>query len=73
VLVGALLLVPALGPGLPGPLGDWFGRFWPVTAGQTAYTVVPVQGRTGPGLGLLILAVAGITLAGHLVFRRRDI
>jgi ABC-2 type transport system permease protein len=75
VLVGALLLVPALGPGLPGALGDWFGRFWPITAGQSAYTVVPVDGRTNPGLGLLILAVAAaaITLAGHLVFRRRDL
>jgi ABC-2 type transport system permease protein len=75
VLVGALLLVPALGPGLPGAVGDWFGRFWPITAGQSAYAVVPVGGRTGPGPGLLILALAagGITLAGHLVFRRRDV
>jgi ABC-2 type transport system permease protein len=75
VLVGALLLVPALGPGLPGALGAWFGWFWPITAGQMAYTVVPVDGRSAPGLGLLILAVAtaGTTLAGHLVFRRRDI
>ena len=75
VLVGALLLVPALGPGLPGALGDWFGRFWPITAGQAAYTVVHVDGRTAPGAGLLILAVAaaGITVAAHLVFRRRDV
>jgi hypothetical protein len=75
VLVGALLLVPALGPGLPGALGDWFGRFWPITAGQSAYAVVPVDGRTAPGAGLLILAVAaaGVTAASHLLFRRRDI
>jgi ABC-2 type transport system permease protein len=76
VLVGVLLLVllvPALGPGLPGAVGDWFGRFRPIAAGQAAYPVVPVDGRTAPGLGLLILAIAGITLAGHLTFRRRDI
>jgi ABC-2 type transport system permease protein len=75
VLVGALLLVPALGPGLPGAVGDWFGRFWPITAGQAAYTVVPMEGRTTPAAGLLILAVAtaGIALAAHLMFRRRDI
>jgi len=75
VLVGALLLVPALSPGLPGALGDWFGRFWPITAGQAAYSVVPVDGRTAPGPGLLILAVAaaGTTAVSHLVFRRRDI
>jgi len=75
VLVGALLLVPALGPGLPGALGDWFGRFWPITAGQSAYAVVPVDGRTAPGPGLLILiaATAAVTAAAHLMFRRRDI
>jgi ABC-2 type transport system permease protein len=75
VLVGALLLVPALGPGLPGVLGDWFGRFWPITAGQAAYSVVPADGATGPGIGLLILAVAAavVAFAGHVSFRVRDI
>jgi ABC-2 type transport system permease protein len=75
LLVGALLLVPALGPGLPGALGDWFGEFWPITAGQAAYTVVPAGGRIAPGFGLLILAVAaaGTIVASHAAFRRRDI
>ncbi len=75
VLVGALLLVPALGPGLPGALGDWFARFWPITAGQASYAVVPVDGTLAPGAGILILAVAaaGVTAAGHVVFRLRDI
>jgi ABC-type transport system involved in multi-copper enzyme maturation permease subunit len=75
VLVGALLLVPALGPGLPGALGDFFARFWPITAGQAAYSVVPADGRISPGPGILILAVtaAGITAVSHLAFRRRDI
>jgi ABC-type transport system involved in multi-copper enzyme maturation permease subunit len=75
VLVGALLLVPALGPGLPGVLGDLFGTFWPTTAGQAAYAVVPADGMVAPGLGLLILAGAGVivTVAGHVVFRVRDL
>lgn len=75
LLVGALLLVPALGPGLPGGVGDWFGEFWPITAGQAAYAVVPIDGRIAPGLGLLILAVAaaGTIVASHAGFRLRDI
>jgi hypothetical protein len=75
LLVGVLLLVPALGPGLPGAVGDWFGEFWPITAGQAAYKVVPADGMIAPGPGLLILAAAavGISVAGHVVFRARDI
>jgi ABC-2 type transport system permease protein len=75
VLVGALLLVPALAPGLPGALGEWFSRYWPVTAGQAAYTVVPVEGMVGPVLGLAILKLAGVALgaAGHAAFRARDV
>jgi ABC-2 type transport system permease protein len=75
LLVGALLLVPALGPGLPGALGDWFGRFWPITAGQAAYAVVPAGHAVAPGLGLLLLAVTGlaVTVVSHLVFRVRDL
>ncbi|MGA5305737.1 ABC transporter permease [Nucisporomicrobium flavum] len=75
LLVGALLLVPALGPGLPGFLGDWFGRFWPTTAGQAAYAVVPVDGMVGPGAGLLILiaAAVAVSIASHATFRVRDL
>jgi ABC-2 type transport system permease protein len=75
VLVGALLLVPALGPSLPGVLGDLFGRLWPITAGQSAYTVVPLDGTVAPITGLVILtfAAAGVSLASHAVFRLRDI
>ncbi|MFG1924663.1 ABC transporter permease [Cryptosporangium sp. NPDC048952] len=75
LLVGALLLVPALGPGLPGVLGDGFGKFWPITAGQAAYTVVPTDGAVAPGLGLVLLAVAAVvvTVASHVAFRVRDI
>ncbi|MFI5957563.1 ABC transporter permease [Cryptosporangium sp. NPDC051539] len=75
VLVGALLLVPALGPGLPGVLGDLFGKFWPITAGQAAYAVVPSDDliAPGPGLFLLTLAAVGVTVASHVTFRVRDI
>lgn len=73
-LVGVLLLVPALGPGLPGALGDLFARYWPVTAGQAAYAVVPVDGvAPGLGLGLLALAAAGTGVASHVALRVRDI
>jgi ABC-2 type transport system permease protein len=75
VLVGALLLVPALGPGLPGAVGDRFGQFWPITAGQAAYAVVPADGTVAPALGLSILAAAAVAtiVASHVVFRARDI
>jgi ABC-2 type transport system permease protein len=75
LLVGILLLVPALGPGLPGVLGVWFGRYWPITAGQAAYAVVTADHTIAPGLGLLILALAAaaVTASGHAVFRLRDI
>lgn len=75
VLVGALLLVPALAPGLPGVVGDVFARYWPITAGQATYAVVPVDGQVAPGPGLLILAaaVAVVTAAGHHVLRTRDV
>jgi ABC-2 type transport system permease protein len=75
VLVGALLLVPALGPSLPGVLGDLFGRFWPITAGQASFAVVPVHGTVAPATGLIILALAAavVSVAGHAVFRVRDV
>jgi ABC-2 type transport system permease protein len=75
LLVGALLLVPALGPSLPGAVGDRFGEFWPITAGQAAYAVVPAAGTVAPGLGLLILAAAAFAaiVASHVAFRVRDV
>ncbi|WP_434446812.1 ABC transporter permease [Lentzea sp. E54] len=75
VLVGALLLVPALAPGLPGALGDFFGRYWPITAGQASYAVVPVDDAVAPGVGLLLLVAgaAAVNVAGHVSFRTRDV
>lgn len=74
-LVGILLLVPAIGPGLPGGLGEWFAQYWPVTAGQAAYTVIPVDGVVLPAVGLGILAIAALAayLAGHVSLRTRDV
>lgn len=75
VLVGVLLLVPAIAPALPGALGDTFARYWPITAGQTAYTVVPVDGALAPGLGSGLLTVAAVAavLAAHVALRTRDV
>lgn len=75
VLVGALLLVPALAPGLPGAVGNWFEQYWPITAGQAAYTVVPVDDTVAPWLGLGILATAAVAVgvAGHAALRARDV
>ncbi|MFG1609525.1 AAA family ATPase [Actinoplanes sp. NPDC049265] len=66
---------PPFGPSLPGILGDLFGRLGPITAGQTSYAVVPVDGTVTPASGLIIrtLAAAAVTLAGQAVFRFRDV
>lgn len=75
IFVGAMLLVPALAPGLPGALGEWFARYWPITAGQAVYTVMPADGTVAPWLGLGILAAAtvGVGVAGLVAFRARDV
>ena len=62
--------LPAAGLGDPR-----FGEFWPTTAGQAAYAVVPAAGTVAPGLGLFILAAAVLAavVASHVAFRVRDI
>lgn len=71
VLVGALLLVPALA----GLLGDWFSRHWPVTAGQAAYAVVPSADAVAPGTGLAILGATALAVgvAALAALRARDV
>ncbi|PZG41421.1 ABC transporter permease [Spongiactinospora gelatinilytica] len=71
VLVGALLLVPALAPAF----GDRLAALWPITAGQAAYTVVPAEGMVAPGVGLAVLvaAAAVVGIAGHVALRARDV
>lgn len=75
VLGGAMLLVPAIAPGLPGVVGDWFSRYWPITAGRAAYTVVPTDTTVAPwlGIGILTAATAVVAVIGHAAFRTRDI
>jgi ABC-2 type transport system permease protein len=72
VLVGALLLVPALAPGI---VGDDAAKFWPITAGQAAYTTIRLDHMVSPGLGLAILAVAAglVSIASLATFRVRDV
>jgi ABC-type transport system involved in multi-copper enzyme maturation permease subunit len=74
-LIGATLLTPAIAPGLPGAVGDWFARYWPTTAGQAVYKVVPVEGMVGPwwGLAILVATAAIFLLVSHIVLRIRDI
>ena len=75
VLVAALLLIPAVGPGLPAALGQWFAMFWPITAGQSAYSVVPGEGNIDPFLGLALLAATaiGLCVTAYGALHYRDI
>ena len=73
-LVGITLLTPAIAPSIPGPIGDWFARYWPITAGQKAYAVIQLANEVTPWLGLGILAAATFALgiASILAFVLRD-
>jgi ABC-2 type transport system permease protein len=71
VLVGVLLLVPAVG----GSIGNWFSRYWPATAGQSVYAVVRTPDNVAPWLGFTILAVAvlAVMAAAQGTLARRDV
>ncbi|MBM6403279.1 ABC transporter permease [Phycicoccus sp. CSK15P-2] len=71
-LVGALLLFPALAPGI---VGESLAPYWPVTAAQSAYATVQVAGTATATVGVLLLTwqVVGLSLAGYIAFRRRDV
>lgn len=73
IIVTVALLIPALTPGLPGVVGEALGTYWPTTAGQASYTVVPLGGIS-PVVGLVVLAISTIwtAAAASLVFLRRD-
>jgi len=73
VVVTVALLVPALAPGLPGPLGELAGTYWPTTAGQGSYTAAGTGGLS-PLTGLAVMGVFTVwtTLAAAVVLRRRD-
>lgn len=74
VLIGVTLLTPAVAPALPGAIGDWFARYWPVTAGQAIYKVAVADAMVGPwlGLGILAAATAVTSIVGFVTFRIRD-
>ena len=73
-LFAGLLIMPAFGPALPGPLADWAGKYWPPTAGGQIMTGYrdPALLDPWPGLGVLAGCVAVLLTAAFLTFRRRD-
>lgn len=74
-IIGVTLLMPAIAPALPGAIGDFFARHWPITAGQVVYRVAVSENMIAPWAGLAILAAATAIaiIASHVVFRIRDV
>jgi ABC-type transport system involved in multi-copper enzyme maturation permease subunit len=73
VLVAVALLAPALTPALPGAVGAAIATYWPTTAGQAAYAVASTGGLPPlAGIAVLALCTVYLTVASHLVLRRRD-
>lgn len=72
VLVGVLLLIPALAPGI---VGDEAANLWPITAGQAAYATVQTQDMASPLVGVVLLALTAVLaiVSSHVVFSRRDV
>lgn len=73
-LVVVALIIPVLSDGLPGGLGDWMTKWWPVNAGRQIMQIERESGTFGPWSGLLFLAlsVAAVLAATFVVFRGRD-
>ena len=71
VLVGVLLLVPAVGRSI----GDWFARYWPTTAGQSVYAVVRTHDNIPPwsGFSILAIVVLGALAAAQAALVRWDV
>ncbi|MDM8084027.1 ABC transporter permease [Cellulomonas cellasea] len=73
LIVVIALLAPALTPGLPGPLGESLGDYWPTTAGQAAYSVADTGGAPPMvGIGVMAVFTVWLTVASHITLRRRD-
>lgn len=72
VLVGALLLVPALAPGV---VGDVAANLWPITAGQSAYATVRAEDMVSPVIAMTLLAASAVlvSMCSHVLFRTRDV
>ncbi|MFC9428429.1 ABC transporter permease [Streptomyces sp. NPDC056987] len=73
-LFAAMLIVPAFGPALPGPLSEWTAKFWPPSAGGQIMTSYqdPSLLTPWPGLAVMAGSVAVLLAAASLTFRKRD-
>ncbi|MEU1946624.1 hypothetical protein ABZ554_30360 [Streptomyces sp. NPDC020125] len=73
-LFGALLIVQAFAPALPGALGDWVAKYWPPLAGGQIVTGHrdPALLAPWPGLAVMAGCVAVLLTAAFIVFRKRD-
>ncbi|NGO74715.1 ABC transporter permease subunit [Streptomyces sp. YC504] len=73
-MFATMLIVPAFGPALPGPLADWTATYWPPSAGGQIVTAYRDPALLGPWPGLAVMAgcVAVLLVAAFLTFRRRD-
>ncbi|MER7175481.1 ABC transporter permease [Streptomyces mesophilus] len=73
-MFATMLIVPAFGPALPGPLADWTATYWPPSAGGQIVTAYRDPELLGPWPGLAVMAgcVAVLLVAAFLTFRRRD-
>jgi ABC-2 type transport system permease protein len=73
-LFGALLIVQAFAPALPGGFGDWMMKYWPSVAGGQIITGYRDPDLLGPWSGLAVLAacVCALMAAAFVVFRERD-
>ncbi|WP_199547061.1 ABC transporter permease [Streptomyces sp. N35] len=73
-MFATMLIVPAFGPTLPGPLADWTATYWPPSAGGQIVTAYrdPALLDPWPGLAVMAGCVAVLLVAAFLTFRRRD-
>ncbi|GAA4521499.1 ABC transporter permease [Actinoallomurus oryzae] len=73
-LFGAMLIVQAFAPALPGAVGDWVAKYWPPIAGGQIITGYRDPALLDPWSGLAVMAGCAAVLLGvaFIVFRRRD-
>ncbi|WP_413811356.1 ABC transporter permease [Streptomyces sp. OE57] len=73
-LFGAMLIVQAFAPALPGAFGDRVAKYWPPIAGGQIITGHRDPALLAPWSGLAVMAgcVGALLTAAFIVFRRRD-
>jgi ABC-type transport system involved in multi-copper enzyme maturation permease subunit len=74
-LVSLTLLVRAVAQALPERWAEWMDKYWPTTAGERIFAVVPVDGALAPWSGFAVLCgfVALVGALGYTVLRTRDV